>query len=116
MATFTLDDLRAAAEAKYGNTTIQFGEDEIVLVNALQLPKAKRDELIKEQDRFNPEDENEDVDQEEILASILRLVAKDAKKVDALLDVIGDNLAVLMEIFSAYSGGTQLGEASASDA
>lgn len=111
MSTFTLDDIRTAAEAKFGNTTIKIGDTDVVLVNALQLPKLKRDALIEKQKHLG----EDDAPQEEILRDSLRLVIPSAHQAELLIESVGENLAVLLEIFSSYSKGTQLGEASASD-
>jgi hypothetical protein len=113
MATFTLDSIREAAEKKYGSTDIPFGEGKVVrLLNPLRLEKEKRKALMSIQDRL--EEEGEEVDQEDVLADAIRLVADDKKMADALLKEIGDDLAVLAEIFSTYTGEAQVGEASAS--
>lgn len=109
--TFTLDDIRAAAEKKYGATEIDLGTRVVSLVNALRLPKGRRDELLKLQDRL----QEEGADQEELVKEAILLVAATEGEGKALLKAVGDDLAVLMEIFQNYAGETELGEASASD-
>jgi hypothetical protein len=47
---------------------------------------------------------------------MIRTVAETPAQADALLDAVGDDLAVLAEIVSGYGKGTQQGEASASAA
>lgn len=103
MATFTLDDIRAAADKKYGHTEI----GDVVLLNPLRLPKAKRDELISLQDKLG----EDDADQEKLLADAIRLVAQNEKKADELLDEISEDLAMLVTVFEKYSGESQVGEA-----
>lgn len=110
MSTFTLDNIREAAEAKYGHTDIEIGEETVRLRNALQLPKDVRKKLSATQEKLS-EDE---VDQEEVLAEILVLVAESKAKGEALIKAIGGNFAVLLQVFEAYNKGTQLGEASTS--
>jgi hypothetical protein len=115
MAQFSLDDIRAAADAKYGSTDIQVDEKTTVsLLNPLRLPKEKRDELAKLQDRLDSDDEG--VDQEQVLADAIRLVADNGRKVDILLKAVGGDLALLAQIFETYGKGAQVGEASASAA
>jgi hypothetical protein len=119
MATFTLDSIRDAAEKKYGSTDIDLGDDNIVrLLNPLRLPKEKRKALMSIQDRLDTEEkegeEKEEVDQEAVLADAIRLVAEDSKQAEKLLKVVGDDMAMLAEIFSTYTGEAQVGEASAS--
>ncbi|MFI6205908.1 phage tail assembly protein [Streptomyces sp. NPDC051041] len=110
MATFSLDDIRAAAERKYGSTDITFGEDVVRLLNPLRLPKARRDALLALQDEMG----NEDSDQAELLAQAIRTVAESEKAAEKLLDAVGGDLAILAEIFGHYGESTQVGEASAS--
>ena len=118
MATFTLDNIREAAEAKYGSTDIEIGETTIRLLNPLRLPKARRDALIAAQkglEASKDDDGNEvEVDQEGIFHEILSLVAETPAQAKVLLDALGDDLALLASVFEMYSEGTQAGEASAS--
>ncbi|GGU77197.1 hypothetical protein GCM10010211_48890 [Streptomyces albospinus] len=110
MASFSLDNIRTAAEAKYGSTDIELGDDTVRLLNPLRLPKAKRTALSQLQDRMG----GEDADQEELLSEAIRLVAEHPKAADKLLKEVGGDLAVLAEIFDRYGKGAQVGEASAS--
>jgi hypothetical protein len=112
MANFSLDSIRAAAEAKYGSTDIELGDGFVVrLLNPLRLPKEKRAELLKIQEKLD----GDDVDQELVLADAVRLVADNEKAAEKLLSEVGSDLAVLAQIFATYSEGTQVGEASASE-
>lgn len=111
MASFTLDAIRAAADAKYGSTDIEIDEKTTVhLLNPLRLPKEKRDALTKLQDQM----EADDADQEALLAQALILAADHPKKGEALIKAVDGDLAVLAEIFETYGKGAQVGEASAS--
>jgi hypothetical protein len=111
MSAFTLDNIRAAAEAKYGSTDIAVDEYTTVrLLNPLRLSKENREALVAIQDRFG----DEESDPAEIFRSALRLVADNKVAVEQLIIAVGDDLAVLAQIFETYSSGTSLGEASAS--
>ncbi|MEU7643354.1 phage tail assembly protein [Streptomyces huasconensis] len=112
MASYSLDDIRTAADAKYGSTDIKLDDETIRLLNPLRLPKATRKELTELQDLMG----SEDADQEELLSEAIRLVAEHPKAAGKLLTAIGGDLAVLAEIFDAYGRGAQVGEASASAA
>ncbi|WP_438470787.1 phage tail assembly protein [Streptomyces asiaticus] len=115
MASFTLDDIRAAADAKYSSTDITVDEKTTVsLLNPLRLPKEKRDQLASLQDQLDAE--GADVDQEALLSDAIRLVADHPKKAEALLKAVGGDLALLAQIFETYGKGAQVGEASASAA
>lgn len=110
MSAFTLDDIRAAAERKYGSTDINVGTRIVKLLNPLRLPKARRSALIAVQEKLNAEG----ADQEALLREALGLVAESGTAAKALIAAVGDDLAVLVEVFARYSEGTQAGEASAS--
>jgi hypothetical protein len=111
MASYTLDDIRTAAEAKYGSTDIELGNGDVVrLLNPLRLPKEKRDLLQGLQARMD----DENADQEAAMQEVIRLAADNTRKAEALLKAIGGDLAVLAEIVETYSKSTQVGEASAS--
>jgi len=111
MANFTLDDIRAAAEAKYGSTEIELADGTVCkLINPLRLPKLKRDELTKIGDKL----EGEDVDQAEVFADAIRLASDNALAAEKLIDACGGDLAILAQVFEAYTKGAQVGEASAS--
>jgi hypothetical protein len=111
MATFTLDHFRAAAEAKYGSTDIDLGNGEILsLVNPLRLPKEKRETLSNIQERAN----EEGADQGDVMREAIRIVASDAEKAERFLAIVGDDLAMLATVFTTYTEGAQVGEASAS--
>ncbi|MFC0622815.1 phage tail assembly protein [Kribbella deserti] len=111
LSTFTLDDIRTAAERKYGSTDIALTETETLrLLNPLRLSKQNRTALIATQEKLS----DEDADQETILADCIRLIADSDAKATKLLDAIDGDLAMLMEVFERYSAGVQVGEASAS--
>lgn len=108
MAQFSLDDIRSAAEAKYGSCDIVIDERTTAkLVNPLRLSKDKRAKLMSLQDALD----EEGADQEALLKDALRTVAEHPAQAKALLAVVGDDLAVLAEVFSRYTAGTQAGEA-----
>lgn len=111
MSSFTLDQIRTAAEAKYGATEINdVNGVNVRLLNPLRIQKDYRNELIGLQEQM----EADGADQEALLSRAVRLIAETGAQADALLNEVGDDLAVLAEIFETYSAGTQLGEASAS--
>ena len=106
MASFTLDDIRAAAEAKYGSTDIETSKGTVSLVNPLRLPKAKREALMSIQERLEAGE-----DQQDLLEESLRLVAATKAQGDSLVKEIGGDLTVLVEVFTAYNESAQVGEA-----
>lgn len=106
--TFTLDSIREAAEAKYGETVIDLGDGRTAtLVNPLRLPKGKREALLMIE-------KNEDIDQGQALEDAIALCAKGDGDARRLLEAADGDLAILATIFEQYQGATQAGEASAS--
>jgi hypothetical protein len=104
---FNLDDIRAAADKKFASVDIQVGDTKVRLINALQLPEAKRDALLAAQKRAS----EEGASQVEVLKDCIRIVADTEGGAEALLEQVGDNLAVLVEIFATYNKDTEAGEA-----
>ena len=108
---YTLDDIRAAADKKYGSLEINMPDGTTVeLVNALRLPKEKRAELKRIQD-LDTEDESA---AEEGLKAAIRAIARTSTQAENLLAAVNGDLAVLAIIFDKYNDQTELGEASAS--
>jgi hypothetical protein len=108
MASFKLDDIRAAADRKYGSTDIDLGNGRtLVMRNALRLDKKTRDQLTAMQESM----EAKDADHVAILGECIRMVATHAPDADELLNLIDGDLAILMEIFESYTKGTEVGEA-----
>jgi uncharacterized coiled-coil protein SlyX len=117
MSDYTLDQIRAAAEAKYGNLNITLEDDFVAtLLNPLRLSKTKRDELTRLQRSLKAEgdeDSTEDVDQEQVLRDILKVVAENVTAGNKLNKALRD-LTEVAAVFESYSEVTQAGEASAS--
>ena len=105
---FTLDDLRDAAEAKYGNFVIgNVGPKgiDVELVNALRLKKEARKALQALEDASTNEDT------EERMFETIRLIARTKEQANALLKELNGDLAVLALILEQYGSETQMGEA-----
>lgn len=116
---FTLDDIRDAAEAKYGSTYITIGDADVELVNLLRLPKDKRKvllELGKEAEKAEGEKKDDfDIDEtRESLKEALRAACRTEEQGQRLSDALGDDTALVMQAFSFYTKETQAGEASPS--
>lgn len=107
MSSYTLDDIKAAAEAKYGSTDIETPDGVTRLLNPLRLKKDKRDALSNLQDALD----GEDSDQEAALADVVRTIAETPAQAESLLKMVGDDLAYLAVIINFYMEGTQAGEA-----
>ncbi|MEU7570332.1 phage tail assembly protein [Micromonospora sp. NPDC049240] len=110
--TVSLDDIRAAAEAKYGSLDIPLGSLTVRLLNPLRLSKKNRDALTSVQNRLD----EDGADQEVLLREALTVIAEHPTQAKALLKEIGEDLAVMATIFERYAAGTQAGEASPSAA
>lgn len=109
MSNVTLADIKAAADAKFGATVIEITDDtSVTLVNALRLSKEKRKEMSATQS-------DDDADIVDRMEKLIRIVAKTEAQGDALVEAAGHDAAILIEIVTAYTGGTQTGEASSSE-
>lgn len=112
MSIVSLQSIREAADVKYGSLDIPLDDDYAVkLLNPLRLSDENRAALIAAQDLLSADD----ADQKAILRDCIRLVAATGEQGERLIEAIGDDLAVLVEVFGEYTKGTQAGEASASD-
>ncbi len=111
MATFTLDDIRQAAEAKYGDMTITLDDGfEARLLNPLRLSKEAREELTRVQDQANEEGDDA-TDQEESLKETVRIVCEKKVQADRLLEQMGGDLTLLASLLDKYGEVAQVGEA-----
>lgn len=114
----TLDSIRDAADKKYAPLVIDLGDGtEVELANVLRLGKEKRAELSRIQDFLADDDAAEASEDEkiEMIREILRLVATDTNSVNRMLNIVGDDIAFLMQVFDTYQSKEDLGEASASE-
>jgi hypothetical protein len=117
MAQFTLDDIRAAAEAKYGATEITDGAEVIArLVNPLRLSSVKRAALKAAQEGLNAAQDREGgEDSTDVviahLRDAIRAVAETEAQAARLLSLAGDDAAVLVSIFETYNKHEALPEA-----
>lgn len=101
MPEFTLQDIRDAADQKYGPTVVKIKGGDVTLLNFLRLPKAARDELVGLG--------SVEGDVEEKFDRMFHLAAKtpaQAKRLCAELDLAEKTALVTM-----WTKGTQLGEA-----
>jgi hypothetical protein len=114
----TLDSIRKAADAAYGSYDIDLETKNgkpvagktVRLLNALRISADKRKTLGDLKKNMGAED----ADQSAVLQEMILLVAEDPKKGQMLLDAVGDDLAMLVQIVKEYGEATQMGEASAS--
>lgn len=109
--TVTLDSIREAVEKKYTSYDIELPSGKVVkLQNAIRISKENRQKLVDLQTELKAEG----ADQLALLSDCIRAVANSPALANELLKVIGDDLAMLAEIFGQYGTATQVGEASAS--
>ena len=111
MASYDLDDIRAAAEKRYASVEIKFNGRTVELLNPLRMERSKREALVGLQERMNASQEDPSADTGAMLEEGIMLVAGDAAGAKALLKDIDGDLAVLAMVFNSYIEGTQAGEA-----
>lgn len=112
MATFTLSDLKKTIDTKYAPTVVENGADTFVLPNFLQMPKATRDKVAELMSKSE-----EDADAEDKLQASLDNyckaieVAEESGRGAELVELLGGNAAMIVELVSTWSEGSELGEA-----
>lgn len=115
MATFTLDDLRAAADKKYAPTIVEAGDETFTLPTLLRMDadtRTKITKMISKAEELVGEDESaEDLDAEIQLFSDLVVEAEANGKGERLLELIGGDVAVLVDLVTAWLKDSQAGEA-----
>lgn len=114
MATFTIDELRAAADKKYAPTVIEAGDETYKLPTLLRLESKRRKQVIKLLEDLEKDlgEESTGNDLEETLATFRKLIAEveENGRGQELVDLIDDDV-VLIDIVNAWLDGIQAGEA-----
>jgi hypothetical protein len=119
MAKVTLDHLREKAQNKFEDLFVE--EAEVVFQHVMRLAKADRKKILDLVDRVEKlqDEDSKDtssgdaVDQlESLYRDVLKAVADDKKKAEALLKQL--NLPELVVLFESWTEGTQLGNVSSS--
>lgn len=115
MPSMTLDDLNKAADKKFGNFEIELeGEETLVFLNPLRLPKDRRKQMTRifEGDILKARvEEDDDLDMYDLYAEAFAVAAATPRHFERLAEVIGDNPAQWSILFQAYNGESELGEA-----
>lgn len=105
MPSFSFDDIREAAERKFGPYTITGLEGgDVTLVNYLQLDKSKRDKI-------DGLDDDAEKSADDRLTEVIRLAAKTPADSKRLLAAAGNNLALLRSVIDGWTEASQVGEA-----
>ena len=117
---FTLTAFKKAADEKYGKLAVDLGGGKTtVLQSPLRISDANREKVLTLVDEFSAAEDASTEDDEQSLADLKELAPKFREFLTAvgdentpkLLDAIGDDLAVLIEVFQAYQEKVGLGEA-----
>ncbi|SUE29608.1 Uncharacterised protein [Nocardia farcinica] len=122
---YSLDQLREDVERKFAPITIELGEGErVVLRNLLRVPKREREQVFALMDSM---DELEDAERAsagagmdflsksaDLAKDIIVLVADSRYLGQKLVDNLGDDLALTLQIFEMWMKATQPGEAESS--
>ena len=114
MANFTLDNLRAAADKKYAPTVIEAGDEKFTLPAILRMGSDARSritDLLSDAERLAEDESVENLDEQiEVFSDLISAAVLDDKG-DRLLELIGDDTVILIDIVSAWLKDTQAGEA-----
>ena len=110
---FTLEDLQAVLEKKYGPFVFKAGREKFILQQVLGLPKDKRD-IVKAQLQ-SLEDNREELSEDDMLAILKAVVENviegDSSKADRLFDILENDLVKVTILFEQWVERTQTGEA-----
>lgn len=123
-APFTMDDIVAAADAKFGSTNFEIDGRRITLLNPIRMSSEKRQTLRALQAEINDVQHRADedhssydptvdieVEQVRLLKASIRAVAEDSHQATVLLSALGDDLGLLMSVFDIYNSREKVGEA-----
>lgn len=108
-----LDDIRKSIEEKYAAFEIEVGDKVVRLVNPMRLSEGARAELTKTYEILSGD--SEDVNGIDVVRNGLATVAESKGGAKILLDAVGRDWALLLELLKAYTEGTSAGEASPSE-
>lgn len=127
---FTLDDIRAATEEKFGSFDIELPGGELKLRNPLRMSKEERAEFSRLQKALRPAEPKKDDEGQEVevelteeqevaqeteqidkIRAILTCVAESSTLAKELINVLGDDLGQTATVFRLYSEKVQAGEA-----
>lgn len=114
MATFSLDDLRAAADKKYAPTIIEAGDDKFVLPSILRMDPAARDKvskLIASVEDWAEDESAEDLNEQLRVFEDLIEIAEENGRGTELVSLIGGDAAILIDLVTEWMKGSQAGEA-----
>ena len=112
MATFSLSELRAEVERKYAPTIVENGSDRFELQNLLQLPEKRRDQVIElvESIEEDTEEGHNLTEQLKVFEKIVVFTERNGRGQE-LLDLLGDNTAMVFELVTKWLEASQVGEA-----
>lgn len=113
MSEFTLDDITAAADRKFGPMVIpDVPGGPVTLLNPLRMSKDKRRELVRLQSNQDQGTDEEQLDASlDNLKQMVLLVAKTKAEGERLLKALGDDQGKLAALLNEYGDRSKLGEA-----
>jgi hypothetical protein len=118
---FSLDDIREAADRKYGSYDIDLPDGEVVkLRNVLRLSKAERKELAALEGKLSSKESEDDVDavdevdQQDIIEKQLVLIAHNKALGNKLIKELGGDFGMVLHVYTSWGKNSEMGEATAS--
>jgi hypothetical protein len=108
---FTLDDLNAALEKKYGPFVFAVGKEKFVLKQVLRLDKETR--LTVKAQLQMLEDKKDELEEDDVM-SILKAIIEnviEGDKADRLFELLDNDLVKVTILFEQWVGSAQPGEA-----
>lgn len=121
---FTLDSMREELDRKYAPVIVDLGSEQVELRSLLRLKSGPRKEVATKLEELKKINETADAEDEDTMS--LRDLDKAtnlaeeilyhvADKPDKLIDALDGDMSLIMQVFEAWMGDTQAGEADSSE-
>lgn len=118
---FTLDAMREELDRKYAPVVIEIGDEKVELRSLLRLKSGPRKEVatkLEDLKKLNESDDDEGMSLTELDSATSlaeEILYHVADKPDKLIDALDGDMSLIMQVFEAWMGDTQAGEADSSE-
>lgn len=118
---FTLDAMREELDRKYAPVVIEIGDEKVELRSLLRLKSGPRKEVatkLEDLKKLNESDDGEGMSLTELDSATSlaeEILYHVADKPDKLIDALDGDMSLIMQVFEAWMGDTQAGEADSSE-
>ena len=114
MAVFSLDNLRAAADKRYASTVIEADGKKFIFPNLLRMSKGARNQvtdILAKAEAYAGNESVDEIDEQfDMFVELVRIAEVNGRG-DELLELIGDDSAIILDIVTKWLETAQVGEA-----